>query len=355
MTTSEQNWNLLPCPLCRNSEKFIPITVPKRDDHISQYGALYAGRNKSEWKICGICGFVHQNPRPTIEALNRFYLQAQYREQVPTPDVVSYAAFAHWYYDEKVEYAIALSGLKAGTVFDVGCGYGATLLVFKEKGWTTLGVEADGRCCGFAREELGLSAVIQGVLDSRTEPEGQVDLVFSNHAFEHFADLDQVMQGIIRILKPGGYVMTAVPTYAENRSSLSKAWMNSAHYSLFTHHSLNQLFSRYGLEEVSHTYRGWRKEVDDLWHVARFTGVRHDSAEFRENAEDVNRYMKIANPVRSFLYAPVYANYARRVQFFNRLSSMYRIFRKSPRTFFIKVARKLRKLIGITPTNISRP
>lgn len=355
MTTSERHWNVLPCPLCGNSEKFIPIRVPNRDDHILQYGALYQGKKKSEWKVCWTCGFVHQNPRPTIEALNRFYLHAQYREQVPTPEVVSYAAFAHWYYDEKVEYAISLSGLKAGTVFDVGCGYGATLLVFKERGWRCIGMEADGRCCDFARDILGLSGVKQGVLDSNSEPEGEVDLVFSNHAFEHFADLDQVMQGITRVLKPGGYVMTAVPTYFENRSTLSKAWMNSAHYSLFTHQSLNQLFARHGLEEISHTYRGWRKEVDDLWHIAKYTGLCRDPAEFHESAQDVSGYLKVTNPVRSLLYAPVYANYAKRVRFFKMLSSLYLIFRKSPRTFFIKVVRKLRKLFGIAPTNTSRP
>jgi hypothetical protein len=149
--------------------------------------------------------------------------------------------------------------------------------------------------------------------------------------------------------------MTAVPTYFENRSRLSKAWMNSAHYSLFTHRSLNQLFSRHGFEEVSHTYRGWRKEVDDLWHVARFTGIRRDPAAFHENARDVSHYMDVVNPVRSFLHAPIYAGYAKRVQFFRRVADLHALFRKSPRTFFSKVARRLGKLIGVVPTNISRP
>ena len=355
MMKSEQQWNPLPCPLCGNTGTFVPVKIPDRDDHIAQYGSLYRGKKKSEWKICGTCGFVHQNPRPTIEALNSFYLQAQYREQLPVPEVASYAAFARWYYNEKVDYAISLSGLSGGTVFDVGCGYGATLLVFKEKGWNCLGVEADGRCCEYAREKLGLSGITQGVLDSESQPEGGVDLVFSNHAFEHFADLDEVMQGITRILKPGGFVMTAVPTYFENRSRLSKAWMNSAHYSLFTHRSLNQLFSRHGLEEVSHTYRGWRKEVDDLWHIARFTGTRRDPTVFRENARDVSHYMHVVNPVRSFLYAPIYAGHAKRVQFFLRISDIYSIFRKSPRTFPLKVARKIGKMIGVIPTNTLRP
>jgi 2-polyprenyl-3-methyl-5-hydroxy-6-metoxy-1,4-benzoquinol methylase len=353
--TSQQQWNFLPCPLCGNSGIFLPVKVPRRDDHIAQYGALYQGKSQSDWKICGACGFVHQNPRPTIDALNRFYLKAQYREEVPTPEVTSYPAFAHWYYKEKVDYAIAHSGLAAGTVFDVGCGYGATLLVFRDKGWNCLGLEADGRCCQFAREALGLSGVTQGVLDQRTQPDSAVDLVFSNHAFEHFADLDEVMKGMTRILNPGGYVMTAVPTYFENRSGLSKAWMNSAHYSLFTHRSLNQLFSRYGFEEVSHTYRGWRKEVDDLWHVARFTGVHHEPAVFYEDAGQVSRYLHVVNPVRSLVYAPMYAGYAKRIQFLRTVSNLYAILKKSPRAFFAKAAKRLGKLFRVVPTDISRP
>ena len=141
-----------------------------------------------------------------------------------------------------------------------------------------------------------------------------VDLVFSNHAFEHVADLDAVMTGLRSIMKPGGYIFTVVPTYAANRSSMSLRWMNSAHYSLFTHASLDQMFARYGFEPVASTYRGWRKEVDDIWHVARYTGRPLEPSQFYEDPQRVARFVNWVNPLRTVLYAPIFANYPAKVQ-----------------------------------------
>ena len=95
---------LVPCPLCGESKSFIEIKVPNTDVHIQQYGALYAGKKISEWKICGKCGFVHQNPRPSIEALNAFYQESNYHVESAKVDREEYLKFARWYYSEKIEY-----------------------------------------------------------------------------------------------------------------------------------------------------------------------------------------------------------------------------------------------------------
>jgi hypothetical protein len=89
--------------------------------------------------------------------------------------------------------------------------------------------------------------------------------------------------------------------------------MNSAHYSLFTHRSLDQLFARHGLEQVAHTYRGWRKEIDDLWHVARYTGAPTDARAHFEDPRAVRQYVNVINPLRSVLFAPAYLGHSNRV------------------------------------------
>jgi SAM-dependent methyltransferase len=304
---------------------------------------LYAGSDVSRWAACARCGFVHQNPRPSLAALARFYGSGQYHAPQLPGDVDEFIRFANWYYSEKVEYAIAHSGKSSGSVLEIGAGLGGALRLFSERGWSVFGVEPDPRQAQFATRELHVPNVQCSLVDDSFRLDSRVDLVFSNHAFEHFSDLDSVMRAITRVLKPGGRVFTAVPTYLHNRSSVSRQWMNSAHYSLFTHRSLNQLFSRHGLNEVSHTYRGWRKEVDDLWHMARFDAVRSDPAEHYEDARTVQRYVNVVNPLRTVLYAPLFAGHARRVAVVTGLAKAGRLFRQSPTRFVKNLPGHLRR------------
>jgi SAM-dependent methyltransferase len=308
---------LVPCPLCGETIKFLPLRVPYRDEHIANYKKLYGERTKSEWKACGTCGFVHQNPRPSIEALNAIYSDGDYHAPVPTPlawsDRETYMKFARWYYGDKVDYAIERTGVSSGRVFEMGFGYGGALELFRERGFEVTGREPDPQLAGFARETLGLIGPERGLVDEALQVE-PVDLVFSNHAFEHVADLHGVMSALRSIMKPGGYIFTAIPTYAANRSNMSLRWMNAAHYSMFTRASLDQLMARFGFEPVVGTYRGWHKEIDDLWHIARYTARALDPTQFYEDPEAVARFVNWVNPLRSMLFYPVFSNYHRKVQ-----------------------------------------
>lgn len=333
------SFDLIPCPLCGQSQHFLPVKVPADDPHLAAYGKLYAGRNISEWKVCGECGFVHQNPRPSAQALNEFYMQASYHSVPVTQSGAEHLAFARWYFSEKIAYTIERSGLRGGSVFDIGCGRGGVLKLYEELGYRSYGVEPDSNLANYAAQELGLKGVRQGILDSSFHLPEQVDLVFSNHAFEHFADLDGVMRGVQNILKPGGYLFIAIPTYFKNRSRLSKLWMNSAHYSLFTHRSLDQLMARYGFEQVAHTYSGWKKEVDDLWYLARNTGKAQDPKPYYEDPEQVSRYLHVVNPLRSAVMFPVYSNWAARVRLFNAA----RLLVTSPKAFLGKLSKQFKR------------
>ena len=324
----------VPCPLCGYSAAMLATTIPSPDPHIGDYGNLYAGRSLSEWKVCGGCGFVHQNPRPSTAALNAFYMAASYHSKPAVVSREEHLAFARWYFSEKIDYSLRHSGLRSGSVFDIGCGRGGVLKLYEERGWQTFGVEPDRNLASFAQGVLGLKNVRQGILDSSFELPQKVDLVFSNHAFEHFADLHDVVKGVRNILRQGGYMFIAIPTYYKNRSSLSKEWMNSAHYSLFTHESLNNLLVRYGFEEVAHTYTGWHKEVDDLWFVAKYTGKVTDPKLHFENPAQVQRYVQTINPLRSALFYPFYSHWAMRVRLYNAA----RLLVTSPAGFFRKLS-----------------
>ncbi|MFN0253035.1 MAG: class I SAM-dependent methyltransferase [Kofleriaceae bacterium] len=335
------------CPLCANASSFIDVRVPPADGNIRNYGVLYEGLELSRWKVCGRCGFVHQNPRPSIEALNRFYLAGDYHPKKIdlAPDAV-YASHAHGYEDE-IEYAIEKSGLSSGSVFDVGCGFGVALAMFQKRGWTSYGVEPDPSRAAFGKEHFGLANVRAGVLDGAFDLGRTVDLVFTHHAFEHFADLPDVMRSITKLLRPGGFMFTAIPTYRENRSTMSKLWMNSAHYSLFSHHSFDQLLARYGFERVAYRYNPWNAGPDQLGHLARYTGVPTAPERHYEDPQEVARYLDVINPIRSRVYLPLIGGYRGYRWHFQRAAAYARGVAKmlvtNPDEFLAKAASKFRR------------
>lgn len=332
---------LVPCPLCQSSQ-FLGLTNTNSDDHIQKYGDLYGGRKLSEWKTCGTCGFVLQNPRPSSAALNEFYLKSQYHGEI-TWNPEDYKRFAEWYYLDKVDYIIQKTGLKTGTVFDVGFGLGGALLAFQKRGWKTYGVESDKTSYEFVQRQFRFDKVENNILTSDISDDFKVDVVFSNHAFEHIADLPDVLGGIQKILKPGGYIFTCVPTYYSNRSRLSKLWMNSAHYNLFTHKSLNHFLYPAGVTEVTHTYRGFWKEIDELWHLGQrqHQAISASIEETYENPKAVQFYINVLNPLRSLLYWPLFSEWSKRVQLFLSIQRNYKIIFSDPVLLVKKIIKKI--------------
>jgi 2-polyprenyl-3-methyl-5-hydroxy-6-metoxy-1,4-benzoquinol methylase len=299
---------LVPCPLCDFDGAMLPLVISDEDAHIRDYGELYAGRSKSEWKACGRCGFVHQNPRPSAEALNEFYARGSYHAPLRVdPHLVLW--MHRGAYSDNVEAVTKGTGLQRGSVLDLGCGYGIALGEFKKLGWTCYGVEPDSGRVAFAHETLGIAGVRCGLADEQLSAPERVDVVISHHAFEHFADLKSVMRGVRNVVKPGGYFFARIPTYFKNRSRMSILYMNSGHYSMFTHESMSQLLAPYGFERVAHSYlnKSGIDLTDDLLYLARYTGVERDPRQFYQSPAAVQRYVNHTNPVRSRVFAPVYA------------------------------------------------
>lgn len=298
----------VPCPLCANEGEFLALTVPDGDENIANYGSIYAGVTKSRWVACGKCGFVHQNPRPSLQALNEFYAQSRYhsalnynRRRLDAQFKTAYAA--------DLDFVSRHVPSHVKSVFDVGCGLGYALAKLRDRGWAAAGIEPDEGRHKYATEQLGLTNVQRGIMSRQIVPTMQVDMVYSHHAFEHVADLDDVMDGIKKVLNPGGYFFCAVPTYYRNRSNMSKLYLNSGHYSSFTHKSLMQLLSRHGFEYVVHEYfNDYGNDVtDDLLLLAKFTGKNSDAASYYEDPRAVQRYVNVVNPLRSIVFSPVYA------------------------------------------------
>ena len=346
----------VPCPVCKNKEEFLPVKVPNRDDHIHSYGKIYEGYTKSIWKVCGKCGFVHQNPRPSVATLNAYYKESKYHGDVYYDRDELLKDYQPVAYGHEIPRLVADTGIKQGSVFDLGCGLGFALKDFRdEHGWECYGIEPDNDKSAFAIKQLELKNVTQGMFNAKTEIKGgkKVDLVFSHHVWEHIADFDEVLKGIPNILKRGGYFFASMPTYFQNRSNMSKLYMNSAHYSSFTHNAMSNLLARHGFEYVKHYYynRAGLGVTDDLQYLAKYTGKRIDAHVYFEDPKVVQRYVNTINPLRSIFFAPIYS--ARYFYAYSRIRYVYwqgikNFFRRvgylrNPSLFVEKVRKRLSK------------
>lgn len=316
MTSSKLE--IIPCPVCKaDSRKNLKIDLSKNpvDENIKTCGGMFEGLEQSLWDICHQCGFVYQNPRPSTQALLEYYTNSQYHSEIPAAwhNKEYYMTFARWYYRKKIPYLHKITRLKQAKVYEIGFGHGGFLSLLKDMNWEVSGSEPDTNLYNFSKDIVGLDPLENGLFSSDTQLNEPVDVIYSHHVFEHIADIDTVMEGIQKNLKMGGYVFTVIPTYFKNNTNMSLAWMNSGHYSMFTHKSLNCLFARYGLKEVSHKYHSSSGSIDEFWHIARYTGNKKNQSLYFENQNTVKRYIKYINPIRTKLYAIFYLPFVQRL------------------------------------------
>jgi SAM-dependent methyltransferase len=94
-------------------------------------------------------------------------------------------------------------------ILDVGCGLGMYTQAFRRYSPHVYGVEVEH---DRAVQALGRAAgVAQAVGESLPYPDGTFDVVFNHEVLEHVADDRQVAREMVRVTRPGQYVVTFVP------------------------------------------------------------------------------------------------------------------------------------------------
>jgi SAM-dependent methyltransferase len=98
-----------------------------------------------------------------------------------------------------------------GVMLDVGCGNGDFLDTMKQLGWTTFGVDLSSHALAAAGRK---GHDVQSA-DAETLPfeAARFDLVHLSHVLEHTYSPRRALAGILRVLKPGGLLVMAVPNF----------------------------------------------------------------------------------------------------------------------------------------------
>ena len=130
----------------------------------------------------------------------------------------------------------------SGAVLDIGAGTGDFLSKAKKEGWTVSGVEPNEQAKQLAQQK-------EVLLHTNTDnfEDHSFDIITLWHVLEHVPDLQHQIQEIKRLLKPGGYVIVAVPNFKSYDATYYKSFWAAfdvpRHLWHFSKNAIQRLFA----------------------------------------------------------------------------------------------------------------
>jgi 2-polyprenyl-3-methyl-5-hydroxy-6-metoxy-1,4-benzoquinol methylase len=163
-------------------------------------GVLDSTANLSE---CKRCGYVFDNPRPTLDALIAFYSQPakydQWLAEGPARDAL-------WTRRLRLLRPIA----KPGSLLDVGAGIGQFLTIARPYFSEVCGTEVSESAVHIARQKYNLQ-LLAGEIQSVEFGNKKFDNITIFHVLEHVPNPKQVIERCASLLVDGGTLTIAVP------------------------------------------------------------------------------------------------------------------------------------------------
>jgi ubiquinone/menaquinone biosynthesis C-methylase UbiE len=133
------------------------------------------------------------------------------------------AAYDRWYatplgqladWVEKEALFALLPEIKGRRVLDVGCGTGNISLTLAQQGAHVVGLDASGPMLAKALDKVGRAdfsiAWVRGEAGRLPFADESFDIVLSILALDFMADRESVIQEMVRVLRPGGFLAVAM-------------------------------------------------------------------------------------------------------------------------------------------------
>ena len=170
---------------------------------------LHGGPGEFPLVRCDACGLVRTSPRPTPEAMARYYPDdyAPHHSSTHAPrsrprQLVGRAVRA-------LVGDQALPRVAPGSLLEFGCGGGSFLHAMRTEGWRVHGVEPSAAAAARARE-LGLDVQVAG-LEGAAPPPFAPSLTVGWMALEHLHDPRGGLEKLHAWSAPGGWLVISVP------------------------------------------------------------------------------------------------------------------------------------------------
>lgn len=223
-----------------------------------------------EWSFrrCLECGSAVLDPLPSQEELNAFYppvysFAMEIGEQSLLKRWVSRCEYRLFYEPmyrrdaQRIARKVGIAATGNKRLLDVGCGRGLRLLALQRQGFEVEGTDVQPEVVEYVQRELGVPARCSdaGRLDQIFEAE-RFDVVTAYYVIEHVVDVGDLLETAVRLLRPGGWFVGAVPLSDSFqaflfRSRWSQATEAPRHVSLPSRQGLERVCARVGLEQFS--------------------------------------------------------------------------------------------------------
>ena len=115
-------------------------------------------------------------------------------------------------------------------LLDVGCGTGANLKAFNKE-FERVGIDASDAAVEFCQQR-GLTSLVQAKIEQSGLEQNTFDVVTALDVLEHVDDDMQALRELLRVSKPGGFLVITVPAFGFLWSEHDEALHHRRRYTL---------------------------------------------------------------------------------------------------------------------------
>jgi len=156
---------------------------------------------------------------------------------------------------------------QTNNLLDLGCGAGSLLEAARNHGWHAQGLDVSSHAAKHVREQ-GFE-VFEGELQEAAFPAAHLDVVTAAELLEHIFEPRALLEGVARILRPGGLFWTTTP-HARGISArvLGLKWRciwPPEHLQLFSIRGLKSLLQDAGFRDIRVDTTGGNPV--EIWHA----------------------------------------------------------------------------------------
>jgi len=203
-----------------NVSRNCPVCGAELHGHVLAHcAARFPERSYRRCTHCGIMSMNRINP-PPIEYAKEYFFE-QYRQQYGKTYLED---FPHLKAMAKRRLAVIkkiAANNNAPPLLDIGCAYGPFLAAAREEGFSPYGIDPAEDAIHYVTQTLGIPAV-QGFFPEAGT--GEYSVITLWYVIEHFRDCVSVLAEIRKMLKPGGVLAFATPSFSgiSGRASLKR-------------------------------------------------------------------------------------------------------------------------------------